>query len=437
MKIKVYNLFFLLGSLFTFISLIYLMELKIDIVGFSFIFNILVSIFLLFFSLKSGVRVILFYSIFNLMFMSFIPYLNYTENVLIWVNNDFNNFDYIYTNIIIFVFNIIVFVSYFYSSKSFYFIGGSGGGQSNSFNNGKTHSQIKALWVILVSILCFLILFYAKNFDFYRMLVRGIEGDVYESSHKNPLLSIIIMICRLIPAFLLMRLIVEKRYYLSYFVFFILLICNFPSAIPRFLVGFIYLPLLLLIFPNFRKPVNIALTLILSIVFVFPFLNQFRYFSKDQKISFVPELSFFNQAHFDAYQNLADVLRSDFVTYGYQLLGPMFFYIPRSLWESKPYGSGYQLAMNNNYTFSNISMPFIGEAYINFSYFGIVFFALILGFLMKNIDMKYLLGNIINYNYCKGLFLCSAVFFLLRGDLMSSFYFLICGIISFKIVEKI
>lgn len=57
-------------------------------------------------------------------------------------------------------------------------------------------------------------------------------------------------------------------------------------------------------------------------------LNQFRYFSINQRISILPEL-FFNQAHFDAYQNFVDVLRTDFVTYGNQLVG-VYFFIPRA-----------------------------------------------------------------------------------------------------------
>ncbi|MFJ1315905.1 hypothetical protein ACIKQ2_19185, partial [Acinetobacter baumannii] len=42
-----------------------------------------------------------------------------------------------------------------------------------------------------------------------------------------------------------------------------------------------------------------------------------------------------------------------------------------------------------------------------------------------------------SFNYCKGVFLCAAIFFMLRGDLMSSFSFLLAGIVAFKIAEKI
>lgn len=191
-------------------------------------------------------------------------------------------------------------------------------------------------------------------------------------------------------------------------------------------------------FSNLKKSINITLFLILSIVLIFPFLNQFRYFSFENEIKLIPDLSFFNQGHFDAYQNLVEVLKTDFITFGYQLFGVLLFFIPRSIWQDKPTGSGYQLAIDNDYSFTNISMPFVAEGYVNFGFFGVILFAFVIAFVMKKIDTSYL-GNSqnVDFNYCKGIFYCAAIFFMLRGDLMSSYSFLLAGIISFKISEKL
>ncbi|HBI9088934.1 TPA: O-antigen polysaccharide polymerase Wzy, partial [Acinetobacter baumannii] len=76
--------------------------------------------------------------------------------------------------------------------------------------------------------------------------------------------------------------------------------------------------------------------------------------------------------------------------------------------------------------------------YVNFGYLGFIIFSIFLAFCMKKIDSLYLIkANSINFNYCKGVFLCAAIFFMLRGDLMSSFSFLLAGIVAFKIAEKI
>lgn len=406
-----------------FIIMPFFMSLEFDFVGFTFFVNTLICVLLMGFSLKKTANVLLFYYIFNLIFMSFIPWINYTNNIVYWSLNEFSSYDYILANIVIFLFNICVYIFYF------------------NFNFNFKEKEIKKEPNFLISILlCFIsffIILYAFNFELERIFFRGIEGDVYESVNQNPVFSIFVMLSRLLPAFILMRYLVDKSYYKALVILIFVLLCAFPTGIARFLVAFIYLPLIMIVVYSLRKSINLSLMIILSLIFVFPFLNQFRYFSFNQEIKFIPELSFFNQAHFDAYQNFVEVLRIGFVTYGYQLLGVFFFFIPRALWESKPTGSGHQLALDNSYAFSNISMPYIAEGYVNFGYLGILCFSIFLAYIMKMIDSKYLENSTVNYEYCKGIYFCAAIFFMLRGDLMSSFSFLIGGVVAFKIAEKI
>lgn len=415
---------FIMVAIFIFMP--FLMELNLDFVGVTFFINTIVCVILIGLSLNKTINVLLFYYIFNLIFMSFIPWINYSNNIVYWSPNAFSEYDYLLANSVIFIFNIFIYI--FYSMFSF------------NYKPEEVLSSDKEPNFFISLILCFisfLIIFYAFNFNVMRLFFRGIEGDVYESANANPLFSIFVMLSRLLPAFILIRYLVSKKYYKALVIAIFVLLCAFPTGIARFLVAFIYLPLFLIIVGFLRKSINLTLMIILSFIFIFPFLNQFRYFSIDQEIKFIPELSFFNQAHFDAYQNLVEVLRIEFVTYGYQLLGVLFFFIPRKIWNDKPTGSGHQLSIDNNYAFSNISMPYIAEGYVNFGYLGFILFCVFLAFLMKRIDTVYLNSSVINFNYSKGVFLCAAIFFMLRGDLMSSFSFLLAGIISFKIVEKI
>ncbi|MEN6461382.1 MAG: O-antigen polymerase [Syntrophomonas sp.] len=138
----------------------------------------------------------------------------------------------------------------------------------------------------------------------------------------------------------------------------------------------------------------------------------------------------YRQIHYDAYGNFCA-----FIEYahkagycnGKQLLGTLLFFVPRSIWVTKPVGSGIiigdYLMQYYNMWFNNISAPLIAEGYFNFGIFGIVAYSMGLACLAAWIYRLMSRGN----NYCWFVGVCSSVhlIFLLRGDLMSSFAFLI------------
>jgi len=182
--------------------------------------------------------------------------------------------------------------------------------------------------------------------------------------------------------------------------------------------------------------------LVSAIVFVFPFLEQFRYFSGWDSITFSPNPNFFRQAHFDAYENMLSAIEAEFVTYGYQLLGVLLFFVPRAFWQDKPVGSGYQLAENLGYRFNNISMPFLGEGYVNFGIIGFVLFSISAGFSMARLDKAFsgILSakRVYSYEASIYLYLIGALFFFLRGDLLSSFSFTVAGLaVAFLVARTV
>ena len=165
-------------------------------------------------------------------------------------------------------------------------------------------------------------------------------------------------------------------------------------------------------------------------------MEQFRYYEAENGIKILPNYEFFIDAHFDAYQNFMDVIRTDFITFGWQLIGVLFFFIPRTIWVDKPVGSGYQLALNNNYSFNNISMPYIAEGYVNFGFIGIFVFTFALGFFCKIIDSNFL-SKKDNFHFYVGVFYCAAIFFMMRGDLMSSFSYMLAGVLAYKLANNL
>src|SRR5699024_6386774 len=77
------------------------------------------------------------------------------------------------------------------------------------------------------------------------------------------------------------------------------------------------------------------------------------------------------------------------IFWGYQLLGSLFFFIPRSIWSTKPVGSGYTVGKILNWDFTNVSMPLIGEFYMNFGQLGVIILAILLGTILKKLDSSY------------------------------------------------
>jgi hypothetical protein len=133
---------------------------------------------------------------------------------------------------------------------------------------------------------------------------------------------------------------------------------------------------------------------------------------------------------FDAYVNLALINKLiDFegVTYGRQLLGALLFWVPRSFWTDKPFGSGWYMAETLGLPFRNISAPLPAEALINFGLFGLPFVAMLFGALIYRTDHHYFLGQngrppqrfqIIDCIYP---FWLGLVVFITRGDLLNGF----------------
>ncbi|WP_146115867.1 O-antigen polysaccharide polymerase Wzy [Malikia granosa] len=223
------------------------------------------------------------------------------------------------------------------------------------------------------------------------------------------------------------------------FLFILMLISVFPTGVPRYMVAFAYIPLIIMLVPPMRKSSFFSAALIFSLIFMFPFLDQFRYFSNFSNINLLPSAEFFYAAHFDAYENFASAVEANFVTNGYQLLGSLFFFIPRLFWSSKPVGSGYEMAEQLGYVFNNVSMPLLGEGYVNFGLAGVLIFASITAYYMARIDKYFLNIKFIkstSYHQILYYFLIGSLFFMLRGDLLSSTAYIIGSLFSWVIVKN-
>ena len=123
---------------------------------------------------------------------------------------------------------------------------------------------------------------------------------------------------------------------------------------------------------------------------------------------------------FDAFSQLANGLKlislGEFPIFR-QVLGSILFFLPRSFWQEKPYDTGVELARLLQLRFQNLSAPWVLEAYVNLRVFGVVFVAILLGFLLTRIDLN--VDHSIKF-YLLSSMTSGLLFIILRGSLLQA-----------------
>jgi len=251
-----------------------------------------------------------------------------------------------------------------------------------------------------------------------------------------------------IPLFLVYYVILDDRIQKSKYKWFLLLVALFvaflfknPYNERRNAIGPIYLSFFLVFFRSrFKTNLVYVLLLILILSIAFPIAQAFTH-SKTAVIGTL--LQTLNSAieRFDIRRSFTSIDYDSWsmamatieyvdifgTTYGRQLAGAFLFFVPRSIWQNKPVGSGHLVAteylmVQHTMWFTNLSNSFPSEGYINFGLIGVLLFALMLAILSMITD---------EFEKHNDLRLVFAVFtsfhmvFMLRGDLMSSYAYLV------------
>ena len=167
----------------------------------------------------------------------------------------------------------------------------------------------------------------------------------------------------------------------------------------------------------------LALSALVGVVLLFPVLDTFRR-SLDATIRIEGPLDTMTTGDFDAFGqivNTAELVDEQGLSWGYQLLGPFFFWIPRSIWPDKPTDTGVAIAEFKGYTFQNLSAPLWSELFINFGWVGLVIGMLAVGFLLRRLD--YHAEMALQISPLPGVMACITPFYLLillRGSLLQA-----------------
>jgi hypothetical protein len=170
------------------------------------------------------------------------------------------------------------------------------------------------------------------------------------------------------------------------------------------------------------KPIVTVCVLIGTIV-LFPYLDFFRtadgYDMRDVQS---PASQLTQKPDYDAFQmtsnSIASVEDKGF-DYGRNLLGSILFFVPRSTWTNKPWGTGQRIGEDLQYRNTNLSCPLWAEFYYTGGSVAVFFGFLIYGLASRRIENLASSGTdlpiYLILSYAAGFQI-----FLLRGDLQNA-----------------
>ncbi|WP_455570409.1 O-antigen polymerase [Vibrio rumoiensis] len=381
---------------------------EIDIITVSFIILTGQSLFGCFFISKNCSLGSL-YFIFSAIFFSIVPMLEYLNGVIYWTTLSFDISAYFIVNYFLIIYNFMFLFVYIYFYKELRVI------KLEEFKESINFLKQRLNILFIISLIALFTKLYLVDFSIFGILFRGASTS---GSITGPTKLIAETFSVYVP--LIIFSIVSLSPNLSRAVkavFFLFLLINvFPLGNPRFVVASVYIPLFIMLYPKVLLGIRFSILMIFSIVVVFPFLDKFRYIKDFSEFSLAPSFDFFFKGHFDSYQSLLRVVSENYVTWGNQLLGNLFFFIPRSIWPEKSAGSGYTLANDLNYFFSNISMNLFGEGYINFGMIGLILYSVFFLFAVFKLDSYKGQGKVVKFTT---LFLFGYLVMVLRGDFLT------------------
>lgn len=142
-----------------------------------------------------------------------------------------------------------------------------------------------------------------------------------------------------------------------------------------------------------RTPSRIRMTLLGTIVaflFLFPIADAFRTSNvRTTRAGFFAEYQL--NPDYDSFWQIANALSywvDGLVQPLRQLLGSLFFWVPRSLWPNKPTDTGAHLAQYRGYSYENLSAPLWGEMLVNGGILAVVVGFILLGMALGAMDRR-------------------------------------------------
>jgi len=369
----------------------------------------------------------------------------------------FNTSSVVFANLLILIFNIVFIFSYLYFKDKKL---GKNKEQATEVNfKYNTPLAILVLLVVCVAIAVF-------NYDY---LLKDISESVYIIKDEStsllllkkkflfftPLGGIVLTLKHL----QMTNKINSNTFFVVFsLVIFIVLLFFFKNIFTekRNTLGPIYIALIYLFFPkSLNSNAKFFLFMFLSMVIIFPLSSTLTHIDASLEQIFVkPSLIYesflrfgtisgaFESLHYDAFSNImatVEYVKLYGLSWGYQLLGVCLFFVPRSLWTTKPLSTG-ELIGNHLFdttprNFTNLSNSVVSEGFINFGFIGIVVLAIVLAYFI----VKFIIWH--RSEDCLKQFIAFYfavhLMFLLRGDLTNGFSYFIGPLLSVVFLPKL
>lgn len=376
-------------------------------------------------------------NLFSLFFYAIAPAVQYHQKVRM-LGTYFSQQDYIFTAFVVLCVILLFNGSYYYlwrkeRNRRF---------ELSYSDIPKRPSFITGCWAIGMAVAVFAAILWQNGGSILSMLFRG--GEFHEGreleSYSNTLISSFIRPMGVI-IFLFYYIKPQKsKLVTAVLAVFMLLTCS-PMGMARLAVFALYLPVVFLVFPIMRRHNVFTFATVVAVLVIFPFLNTFRYFTSDTQIELAINFDQFEDLNFDAFSMFMRAITSGVITWGRQLLGVLFFFVPRAVWPTKPVGSGHFFAEIQDLSFDNISMPYFAEGYVNFGFAGVLLFTLIIAWIAARMDFWYWKSDVSrgveNMHTMQYYIFLGMIFFMMRGDLLSSFAYTVGMMVSCWTVRKV
>lgn len=368
---------------------IYISRLEISVsvnkmVIFTFIFNLVLIIFGIVKDKKRySLNKVFWY--FNLFFFFLAPLCQYLSGFSAW-NYKLISSDYIKSNIALIVWNLIYLLIYEYKKEN------------KKYDKEVANIIIKKKTVyffVSIEIVCFLVAL--KLIGFSNLFHRGANEIELDISFINTIVNNFI---RTVPMYTLIYSYWsykdKKTGKIPIIISIILTIfLNYPASVTRYWIGAVYIGIVIVMFNKLLKERTFDYGLIIIFAIVFPVFQLFKWYGISDIVNGTATtelMNVYNNVDFDAYSMLARGFRyveENHIMYGKQLFSTIMFFIPRMIWPTKSVPTGELIAVAQGQTFTNLSCPLIGEAYVNFGVVGILIYPIVFATIIKKLDMNY------------------------------------------------
>lgn len=220
------------------------------------------------------------------------------------------------------------------------------------------------------------------------------------------------------------------------------IIVSNPISAARYWSGTVFFAFYLIWKWNKYSNFKILLITLFAFLFLFPFLDFFRLSTTNQIESEIFSLhtvkdNFTDNGDFDSFvqiMNTTQYVDNNSITGGRQFLGSLLFWVPRKIWTSKPIPSG-EFVASGKYDYTNLSEPLWAEAYLDWSFPGLILIFLFYGYFTGLIEQRIQRKNDSILLYFSAIF-APYQLFLLRGALMPAFAYFFPIVLVFLFISK-